>query len=43
MINPNNHNLVDIQSYQEAQIGIKCLIYFLKDEFEEYGEISSHE
>ncbi len=43
MNNPNIHNLVDLQSYQEAQIGINCQIYYLKDEFEEYGEISCHE
>ncbi len=42
-INPNIHNLVDLQSSQEAQIGINCLIYYLKDEFWEYGKISSHE
>ncbi len=34
---------MDSQSSQEAQIGIHCLIYGLKDEFEEYEEISSHE
>ncbi len=42
-ITPNSHNLVDLQSYQEAPIGIIFLIYYLKDEFEDYGEISSHE
>ncbi len=43
LVNAYFYTLIDSQSSQEAQVGVNCLIYYLKDEYEEYGEISSHE